>query len=522
MKLDPVRLARQERCFEAWRNGKEINGIHKYAIGIIEAITGFGKTFIAILAIKYMNKHHPDRDAIVIVPKIKLAEDWKGYWDLDEQTKKKTWIPGHIEIHGLTNVQVFVVNTFVLYKDWKTDLLILDECHRYANEDSQYFSTVLGITKYRFLLAMSATLAKKEKDFFARFNIPVVDTVDEAEGQKFGYVAPAAIYNLGIKLSPEDEKFNKEINDKFKYYFGRFNNEFELVMACNGKKDVPQRVRLKDGKDLGKRTPKEWVKQWARVNNYNGLPTHPYSPSNISRNAAQCMAVMHERKNVWQNFPSKLELAAKIIKKFPFKIIVFCETSAFADKLANILPELCVAYHTNLETIGIRGTEHVIVRKKDKAHKQQLIEEGYTILGNTKRKAIALQKFLNPKGTVRALITVRAVDEGVDIPSVSMTLQCAYSSKPRQGTQRRGRSGRVDYDNLSKKALNVYMYMAGTQEEKWLRDSQIGKIAIDVTSIEQINPTQVIALGNMGDGEIIIEESDIESGVSGIDSLTRT
>ncbi len=517
MKLDPVRLARQEKCFENWRKGKELNGSLRPAVGIIEAITGFGKTYILILAIRFMNSKYPDRNAIVVVPTTKLLEDWTGYFNSD-----KVWIPGHIEIHKLINLQVFVVNTFVKYKNWNCDLLGLDECHRYSNDDSQYFSTVLTITTAKFILAMSATLSKKEKDFFAKFNIPVVDTVDENEGQRYGYVAPSVIYNLGIKLSPADEEFNTKINDKFKFYFGRFQQEFDLVKACNGKSNVPISVKLRNGNYLGKKTPKEWITELARVNNYNGDPKHPYSPTNIARNAAQCMAVIHERKNMWQNFPSKIDIAVKIIKRFPFQTLIFSETSAFADKLAAQIPDICVSYHTNLKAVCVKGTEEIEIL--DQEHKKKLVSEGYTFLGSDKRKNLALKRFIDPNDFIRAMSTVKAMDEGVDIPTVSMTLQCAYSSKARQGTQRRGRSGRIDYDNKEKKALNICLYMIGTQEEKWLRSSQEGKTVINVESIEQINPTQVIALGNSQNGteqEIIIEESDIESGVSGVDSQSR-
>lgn len=504
MKLDPIRLARQQLAFENWRTGKEINGVLKPAVGLLSMITGFGKTYILILAIRFMNSKYPDRNAIIVVPTKKLLEDWTGCWSVDENNHK-TWIEGHLQKHHLANTQVFVVNTFVKYKEWKCDLLGLDECHRYANEDSQFFSTVLTITKYNFLLAMSATLSKKEKDFFARFNIPVVDTVDEIEGQRFGYVAPSIIYNLGIKLSPEDEKFNQEINDKFKFYFGRFNNEFEWVKACNGKKGIPISIRTRSGNYLGKKTPEEWIRLLSSTNNYNGDPKHPYSPNNISRNAAQCMAVIHERKAMWQNFPSKINVAVKIIKRFKLQIIVFSETSSFADKITAQLPDICISYHTNLETIAIKDKEEIIVQ--DSEHKASLKSQGYVFLGNSKRKALALKRFTDPNDPIRAISTVRALDEGVDIPKVNCTLQTAYSSKARQDTQRKGRGNRKDYQDLAKKALHISLYMIGTQEEKWLRSSQEGKTVIDVTSIEQINPNQLINLGtNESDEEIIIEE----------------
>lgn len=515
MKLDPIRLASQEKGFDFWRKGKEINGILKQAVGIIEACTGWGKTYLMVLAIKFMNNKNPDRFAIVIVPTTKLLEDWNGYTD---STGK--FINGHIQNHNLKNLRVFIINTFVKYKNWECDLLCIDEVHRICNEDSQFFSTVLSITKFKFFLGCSATLSKKEKEFLAKFNIPIVFTVTEEEAKQNGYIAPSSIYNVAIPLSEKDKEFNDKINEKFKFYFGRFQHEFDLVKACNAPKGTTMSVRLRNGTYLGKKTASEWIKELARVNNYNNNSQHPYSPENISRNAAQCMAVIYERKNMWQNFPSKLDYAVNIINKFPRQTLVFCETSAFADKLAILIPNISVCYHTNLETIAIKGQEQIILRtdKKgriDKDHKEELKKLGYEILGNAKRKSLALKRFLDPNDSVRVMITVRAMDEGVDVPSVSMTLQCAYSSKARQGTQRRGRGGRIDYEDKNKKTLNICLYMEGTQEEKWLRSSQEGKIVINVKDINDININDTISLGsNEQDTEIIIEESDIESGIS--------
>jgi len=514
MKLDPKRLERQTTAFERWRNGGIANGVKKMAIGIITAVTGFGKTYILIMAIRFMNEKHPDRTAIIVVPTTKLLQDWLGYVD-----DKKQKIPGHIEKHGLINVQVFVVNTFVKFKDWKCDLLGLDECHHYANEDSQYFSTILSITSYRFLLAMSATLSKRQEQFFLRVGIPIVDVIDEVEAQRNGYIAPSVIYNLGIPLSQADKEFNEEINDKFKFYFSRFSHEFDLVKACSGKKGIPISVRLKNGTYLGKRTPEEWIKEVARINKYNGEANHPYSPELIARNAAQCMNIIAKRKDMWQNFPSKLDVAVKLIKRFPVQTICFSETSAFADKLTSKLPGIAMSYHTNLCTIAVKGKEVIEIGNQEE--KIELKEMGYEILGNTKRRKIALSSFIDPENPIRVLSTVKALDEGVDIPSIEMAIQLAYTSTTRQNVQRNGRAGRIDYDNLDKKALIVNLYMMGTQEEKWLRDKQQGsKAALWVESIEDINPTRTINLVADGrkQGEVTIETANIESRVGGDNS----
>lgn len=503
MNLDPVKFKRQEKSFDLWRTGKPVQGVIRMAVGIIQAVTGFGKTFILIMAIKYMNKTHPDRTAIVVVPTTKLLQDWMGYTN-----DKKESIKGHIENHGLFNVRVFVVNTYVKYQDWQCDLLALDECHHYANEDSQYFSTILNITQYKFLMGLSATLSKRQEAFFLKFKIPVVDVIDQQEALKYGYIAPSTVYNLAIPLSDEDKEYNELVNNKFKHFFSRFNHEFDIVKACNGKKGIPISIRLKNGTYLGKKTPEEWIQEWARVNKYNGDKTHPYSPENIVKNAAQCMNLMAQRKDKWQNFPSKIEYAVKIINRFPYKTMCFSETSAFADKIVKRLPDIAIAYHSNLSTVAVRDKE--IIEIGNAEEKEDLKQRGYTILGTTRRKKLALQYFTDPSSPIRVLSTVRALDEGVDIPDAQLAIQLAYSSTTRQNVQRNGRVGRLDYANPDKKAITINLYMEGTQEEKWLREKQKnGQAAIWVSSIDEINPQLTIKLSSVN--EISIDKSAIIS-----------
>lgn len=505
MKIDPIRLKRQEEAFDKWRRGKAIGDRPAVpAIGIVEAIPGFGKTYILILAIKYMNQKYPDRTAIVIVPRTILLEDWIG-------NKEKE---GYIKKFGLFNVQVLVVNTYVKFLEWKCDLLGLDECHRYASEDAPQFSKVLTITKYRFLLAMSATITEEQKAFFLRFNIPVVDTIDVIEGQKFGYVSPSVVYNLGIKLSPKDQEFNDSINKKFKYYFSFFNHELYLMMACNGKKGVSTGVKMRNGAFLGKKTPSQWIEWIAKANRYDGNPNHLYSPENLARNAAQCMNLMSKRKQMWQNFPSKLDIAVEILTKFPLQTMVFSETGDFADKLTALLPGLAMSYHTKLKTLAIKEKDIVEI-KEGREESTNLKEQGYTIVGKTKRKALALKKFIDPLDSVRILSTVRAMDEGVDIPNVTMALIMAYNSTKRQDMQRNGRAQRKDYNNLDKCAIVINLYMMGTQEEKWLKAKQKGGgNVVWVTSLSEINPTRAIALATNGPKEVIIEPSTIKTRVN--------
>lgn len=94
-----------EKWFQA--NGK----------GIFVAATGFGKSRVALMAIKLSNERAPERVIHVVVPSTHLKKSW--------EKQCKDW--------GFTNVTVFVGNTYV--KLMRTcDFLIIDEfCLYYFN-----------------------------------------------------------------------------------------------------------------------------------------------------------------------------------------------------------------------------------------------------------------------------------------------------------------------------------------------------------------------------------------------------
>lgn len=512
MKLDQKKLARQTKCFEAvlgfYANPVAvlISGVSQTVkAGIIEAATGFGKTFIAVMAIKRQNTKYPDRTAIVIVPTTKLKNDWTREKQVLNEEGEVVLDYGHIIKHGLQNVRVFVVNTYVKYVNYECDLLILDEAHHYAGVDADHFNKVIAITKFKYGLGLSATLSEPQKAFFASLGWRIADTVSPEECEREGYTSRSITYNLAIPLTEEDEKFNDEINNAFKTMFKKFNHEFELLRACNIGESVSLTVKLNNGTFLGKRTGKEWRLFLAKRWGWDGTASHPYSPANLAKYAALGMYYMRKRKDRWQNMPSKLKYVREIVNKFSnMKMLIFSETGDFADKIAALFPETCLAYHTKLDTLAIRGDSVVTNPNKDQT--KILRKEGYKIKGKATRKKEALEAFVDPNSKINQISAVRALDEGVDVPKVEVILQTAYSSTSRQNTQREGRGKRIDYDNLGKKAILINLYMAGTQEEKWLKSKQIGKRMIRwVESVDEILPNKTVSL--------YVEEPEEASGI---------
>jgi superfamily II DNA or RNA helicase len=278
MQVNEKKLARQEAFIEKW--------IQRKGRGCFEGVTGFGKTYIAILILKKMNLSKPDRTTIVIVPRIPLKKQWEAL----------------LKEHGIKNTKVFVINTAIKIAR-VCDLLILDELHNYA---APSFIKLFRSCKYKFILGLTATLERNDQRHLMlnRF-CPIIDTVTMEEARREGYVSSFQIYNLGIKMNEREQRLYDEVSTKFKNNFKVFGNDFNLAMACAS--DPVTRNMYADRMKM----ESEYVK---------------ICSINFNR-------YMQLRKRVVYNLDSKAEALTELLDAFPDrKVVVFSESVNFLIK----------------------------------------------------------------------------------------------------------------------------------------------------------------------------------------------
>lgn len=421
--------------------------------GVWQAVTGFGKTYVILLIIKRMTDKFPNYRSTIIVPSTQLKLDWER----------------QIEEMNLPNVIVYVVNTYVKFTDGDsrldTDLIAGDEAHHYASEEAQFFNQVLKITKYKYCIFASATLEADEIAFLRQHGIFLFDTITTEEAEVNGWIAPSIIYNLKIPFSDKDRELSAKLDRTFKGNFAKFDHNFSLMMACSGGK---KRLRVQWHGEFYWKTGLEWRAWWASNMGWEQSlgDEHAWSPNMIIRYAMLGTKSMKERKEFLYNMPSKIDVVLQLLDKFPDKkIIVFCESQLAADALEHARPNVIKAYHSNLSTILIDGKKFGVARRR-----KLIIEE------------------FESSNSCRVIACVKALDEGFNVESVEVGIMHSYVSKKRRDVQRRGRPGRIDYDNLGKIALNINLYMEDSQELKWLKAKQKGsKKAIWVDSVSDIN-----------------------------------
>ena len=371
--------------------------------GALAACTGFGKTRVGMNITKRLK---PEETVYVVVPTINLKNQWEELINLNKLVNKIT---------------VFVVNTYVSLTDEERvcSFLILDEAHRYSNEDARYFSTVIDKTSFKWCLTLSATYTKEQLEFLDKKGIKVFSTITLQIASAYGWVSRFNQYNLPVELSDEEsqkyEKANNIIKGHAPYLYGL---------------DV-----FKDAKN------KEKLLEHCRRNNLDY--------KDIQMRLARYNMASQMRKSVVYGAKNKIEVIPKIIKQVGKKAIVFSETKAFSELVHQSMPDISVLYHS-------------------------------TLTNKAKEKALNDIKSDN----VKVICAPRALDEGVDIPSLKCGIIASGTSVERQSIQRIGRVTRFVPDEI---AIIVNLYAIDTIEETWIKKRQKNMNNIRwITKIEEI------------------------------------
>jgi superfamily II DNA or RNA helicase len=471
IELQQSRTARQDGLIDKWKASPF------KCRGTVIAATGFGKTMVAIRAIQRMNLSKPDYTTFVVVPTTNLYDDW---------VKED----GHVNKFGLINVKVFVINTFIMEERF-CEFLIIDEIHRTGAES---FQKALN-TKCKFILGLTGTLERLDgRHLLIQKYCPVVDEVSIQECLTNSWVSNYKIFNFGINASLEDNDDYKKLKNTIDSNFSKFEFNFPLMLACSVGDAAKAKVDFnRDGTLANKysvdsfsvwKTGKEWRAWLASKNGWSGEEHHPFNPKAIMVYAIQTRRAISKRKELIHSHPAKVEVVKKLVDYFKDKqILLFGETADVADKMQQIIGKECDVYHSKLKsrTIPVNTSTQLPLIQLEEGKEVNVKHVKY---GIKRLKPYILDRFKNK--VTRVLSTVRALDEGYDVPGVEIGIQYSFNSSKTQGTQRTGRVVRKDFNNEDKVAIFINIYLKDSQEEKWLREKQKGVVAIPVNSIEQL------------------------------------
>ena len=293
MNINSKKLARQKSILRKW--------VSNDCRGTLEACTGFGKTYTAVIAIQKINEQYPEKTTLVVVPTKYLKTQWQA----------------QIEQHGLHGVTVVVVNTGIKRKR-TCDFLILDEIHNYA---SAVFSQIFSVVTYRWVLGLTATLERNDgQDYIIREYAPVIDRVSLVEALKEGYVSDFKTYNVPLHMSEQDAHEYQTLSNDFNYYFAKFGHDFKQAMHC-----------LKSNAARNSLATKFHI---------TGEQVHVWAIQ-FNRNLAM-------RKKFLYTYLPKVQAAAAIVNALDLKTITFSESIQFAESLTQATNPWSSSYNSKM------------------------------------------------------------------------------------------------------------------------------------------------------------------------------
>lgn len=372
----PQLRAWQREAFDAWR----IAGRR----GVVEAVTGTGKTAVGIVAAA--DAAARGLRTLVLVPGLELLDQWHGRLKV-ELPRLAVGHFGDSAQDSLANHHI-VVSTVQSACKWRMlphglrGLMVADEVHRYgadrfalALEDS--FEERLGLT---------ATYERNDngiQQFLSPYFAPlgrhtngedeVIANCGYARGLADGILAPFEVTLVGVHFTPDEQREYDTVNAKA-------NQSRQKLIELYGCPEEP----------VG-----EFMQEVSRLSEGNN------GRSEATRVARLFLSAFTRRRQILADSQRKLTSLKHLTPEFKSAngILIFTETKQSAETAA-----------AELNRIGIAAAS-------------------YTSDLDREERKVRLQRFMT--GHFRALAAPRVLDEGVDVSEADVGVIIAASHSRR-------------------------------------------------------------------------------------------
>lgn len=401
----------QRDACRSWEHG-DPRGAHR---GTLEIFTGGGKSLIALECLRRAARAEPDLRAVVVVPTIALARQWRKV--ILANTRLEPDEVGalggdHKDDLRDKRVLVAVLNSAAEHLPSAAAsltgelMLIIDECHRAG---APRFSRVLN-TRARYRLGLSATAVREDVDddgdaiaydahALGRLLGEIVYRFDLRDARRIGWLPAFEVHHHGVSLSVAERQTYNDLSRKVD--------------------DLLDRL-----KDAGIETSR--ARQVARTAGEEAETARAY------------VAVVALRKDLLYRAQERSRVVAALVADVSHRtpaprVMLFHER---IDEAAQL--------HAALAASGLSaGLEH-------------------SRLPSSTRQ-LALEQFAD--GTVPILVSVKSLVEGIDVPDADIGFSVASSSSVRQRVQALGRVLRRRFDGTRKNAEMHLVYVMDTVDE---------------------------------------------------------
>jgi superfamily II DNA or RNA helicase len=388
----------QKEALQRWREGGRR--------GIVEAVTGAGKTHLGIAAIEDAMRSPSDR-TVVLVPTIELMYQW------EHRLRAIYSVPigrvgggchdglaaNPITIYVARSAAESLASEVSRIAEESRVLLIADECHRYG---APTFSQALR-APYAATLGLSAT-PERSNDAGMEHHVlpglgPVIYRLDHPQAVAARVVADFRVVFLGVRFEPIEEERHAALTEEIAKAWSMLIKEHPFLAGVAHFFEAAKILASREDP-----TARYWLK------------------------------LVSERRRLLYGAEQRHELVRSLGQAGFFRerrCLLFHESIHDCEHLALLLREA-----------GVRAT----------AHHSGLSSEV---------RSKALSDLC--RGMVQALVAPRTLDEGIDVPEVSAAIIVAGTRVKRQMIQRMGRALR--YVQGKQRALIIRIFVRGAGDD---------------------------------------------------------
>ena len=461
--------------------------------GVVQVVTGAGKTFLAFMTIVRLLREHPTLRVNVLVPTKVLMYQWVT------ELVRILGVPpddiglrgdGHKDgFRGGCRIVVNIVNSAILDDQMKRDveslspgtrhLLIADECHRYRGRefrrvfDAPYdFSIGLSATPGDSLQAIGKAVTNSASDPVLSNLGAVVYNYSYCQATSDGVVQPFAVHYIGVELSSLEQH-------EYDGYSKRIRTALTKIRQRYG-----PRIEAMSGPL------------------YASLHTILRSDESPDPAISKFLRAVRERKELVYRARNRTWAYLDVVSKHTVRkkgdedrIIVFDE------RIENV--EEIVAPIDRRK----KGTVDPIRRSVNRQLGELFFDPAFRVVmyhsGRPKSLWNETSMEFFRQGWANVMLSVKALVEGIDVPAANVGIIRASSSSVRQRIQTTGRILRLA--SGKNRAAQLYViYVRGTTDERIFRDTdweeQLG--SSDVRWIRWYPPRDPgSTVGEWGEGE---------------------
>lgn len=401
--------------------------------GVVEAVTGAGKTMIGITAA--FEAFRQGIKVLVLVPTAELQTQWQQrLMETLPQADVGTLGNGRRDSLSSCDILVAIINSATksaLLSEQSQGMLIADECHRYA---AKTFAKALQ-SEFSYRLGLTATYQRPDNA-----NADVLDPY-------FGGVVFQMWYDRALRDN----------------VIAQFDIAFVGVTLTDSERDdyqIASSAVSKLGMSLKNRLNLQHVSFEQFMSSVQTLAGRKHDRSPIVFMARKYLEALVKRQRVLTNAKNKMNVLDGIAPVIAESqgTLVFSQTVDSSTQAARLLQRA--------------GIETKAVSSESKPHERRG----------------AMQLFAN--GFAKVLCAPRILDEGIDVPDSDLAVVLSGSKQPRQTIQRLGRIIRRKKDG--RHGRFVVLYAVNTiEDEKRNQEQQFGAILPSARRIADFNETQV-------------------------------